>query len=180
MSPHELLDDILGWFVESNNAKPYATVKEATVDFNERYSPNNRYVGHILVDIKKVVNKLQKDGYLEMIGLTLIQPIDTIYTVSLEGVLFHNEGGYTGRFNRQNAESIRLEYVENHRMENDNKMTSLTRVLAFGVFFSSLYYLVDIMTRVEDMKFLQAFASVLFVLFGMIAGVILCILLRKE
>jgi len=142
MSPHELLDDILTWFVYAENAQPVANVNDVTVGFHERYGNKNvTYLGNLRIDISKVVERLAKDKHLN-VEFRDYYTREKYYTVTLDGILFLNSGGYKAQLERESNKRRRK------RLENN--------LIVYGTFAAGAYGIYEI---IKDFVKLSNFAA---------------------
>ncbi len=133
MSPITKLDTILKLLAETESLRPYAT------DTNILYAmyPND-VIGAIKPpDIGKALKQLEDDKFIEHTAW------DT-YGTTFKGELFHQEGGYQGRLDRQNSESIRVDTLEKRQKVYESNMVLLTWILAVSGFVAACYYGLEI------------------------------------
>ena len=103
-------------------------------------------------ELLRMLNKLIRDGFVhfEDIPAGYDDPFTKApikfrrYSISFDGKLFIEQGGYTQQAIRRNAESIRVETLERFQKATADRMTYLTIILAAGALIAALYYLVEL------------------------------------
>lgn len=171
MSPHQLLDDVLNWFAFHTNATLGATVKQVTIDYNERHAPSNDYLGHLVIYIGEIVDKLEKDGYIILIG-NIVETRERVYKISFEGRMFALDRGYEEEFNKTTKENQRIKSIEQNQL-------ILTCVLAIVAVPGALYAIVQLIQESNLILSFQFVGMVLVLVTGVLLGLML-ILLRRE
>ncbi|OFY86159.1 MAG: hypothetical protein A3F72_06815 [Bacteroidetes bacterium RIFCSPLOWO2_12_FULL_35_15] len=69
-----------------------------------------------------------------------IEPI----SISLGGLVFRNNGGYTQRDLRLNSENLRIQTVENDLRKSSRGLMIFTALLAFGTLISAWYFAIEV------------------------------------
>lgn len=69
-----------------------------------------------------------------------IEPI----SISMGGLVFRNNGGYTQRDLRLNSENLRIQTVENDLRKSSYGLMIFTALLAFGTLISAWYFAIEI------------------------------------
>lgn len=98
---------------------------------------------------QKVTDKFGlKDWEINMLYQNLlidsnIKSIEPL-SISLSGLVFRNNGGYTQRDLRLNSESLRIQTVENDLRKSSYGLMIFTGLLAFGTLISAWYFAIEI------------------------------------
>lgn len=74
---------------------------------------------------------------------TYVESIDPL-TISLNGLVFRNNGGYTQRSIDLNSENLRLQKLESSTLRNAYGLILFTALLAFGTLISAWYFVIEI------------------------------------
>jgi len=87
-----------------------------------------------------IIDKLIKDGYLtlsyaEQGGVQVIKPSYELYSISYDGMLFIEDGGYTQKFIDDINTRIKTERYAKVASRNDTILSVGTIALAIGTFF---------------------------------------------
>lgn len=174
MSPHEFLDDLLNWYAFHQNATTGATVQEASIDFNEKHSPSNEYLGHLNIYIGEVIQQLETDKYISLAGYRIIENEmrENIYKVTFSGRMFALDGGYRGQHKEKTKEQQAIKRLQRNQL-------LLTFVLTIASIPPAAYYILEL---IRDMNLVLSFQflvmAIVFVV-GILLGLML-ILLRRE
>ncbi len=72
-----------------------------------------------------------------------IQSIETL-TITMEGLLFKNNGAYTQKIINQNTELLRIQKLEKASKKNEEALVLFTAVLAFGNLFSAWFFIIEL------------------------------------
>ena len=72
-----------------------------------------------------------------------INHIDPL-TISLDGVIFIQNGGYTQKALRLNSENLRIQKLEKYSRQNSFGTLLFTGLLAFGTLVSAWYFAIEI------------------------------------
>lgn len=64
--------------------------------------------------------------------------------ISLDGVIFENNGGYTQRSIRLNSENLRIQKLEKYSRQNSFGTLMFTGLLALGTLISAWYFAIEI------------------------------------
>ena len=97
---------------------------------------NNFFIQIYRYDLNLILNKLMKDDFVD-------QGIDshkTVYSISIEGSVFYEQGGYQQRILEANQAKYNLSY----QISLSNKLNRLTGWIAFGTSVAAVYYLLEI------------------------------------
>jgi hypothetical protein len=65
-------------------------------------------------------------------------------TISLDGLVFINNGGYTQKDIRLNSENLRIRDLENSAKKNSHRLVVFTALLAFGTLIPAWYFAIEI------------------------------------
>lgn len=128
-SPNQLLDDTLLFFngINYQMGSPFVAQKlKPILNVTE-------------LKIWYILNKLVEDGYLHKTVANARH--DYFYTISFNGSVFIENGGYIAKSIRDAFEHNRLEKLEISQMESQKSMTRLTMIIAFGTLVAAVYYL---------------------------------------
>jgi hypothetical protein len=72
-----------------------------------------------------------------------IKSVDSL-SISLDGLVFRNNGGYTGRSIRRNSENLRIQKLEKSTQKNALGLVIFTALLAIGTLISAWYFAIEI------------------------------------
>ena len=72
-----------------------------------------------------------------------IKSVDSL-SISLDGLVFRNNGGYTGRSIRRNSENLRIQKLEKSTQKNALGLVIFTALLAIGTLISAWYFVIEI------------------------------------
>ena len=78
-----------------------------------------------------------------------INHIDPL-TISMDGVIFIKNGGYTQKAIRQNSENLRIQKLEKYSIQNSYGTLLFTGLLAFGTLVSAWYFAIEIWRYYND------------------------------
>ena len=134
-----LLDRILSWYAYSRNSEPYGSLNELTRDFNEWENGSYKdYLGNLQIDLLKIVEKLMEDKYIISRG-RIYQEGEEVYSITFNGALFIDSGGYATKFSNERAERLkneaeveRIKNVDREILKNGVTLNKLTCVLGIG------------------------------------------------
>lgn len=89
-----------------------------------------------------------KDWEIELLYYNLfmdkyIKSVDLL-SVSLDGLIFRNNGGYRGRTIRRNSENIRIQKLEKNTQKNALGLVIFTALLAIGTLISAWFFAIEI------------------------------------
>ena len=72
-----------------------------------------------------------------------IMSIETL-TITMEGLLFKNNGAYTQKIINQNSELLRIQKLEKATVKNEEALVLFTALLAFGNLISAWFFVIEI------------------------------------
>jgi len=72
-----------------------------------------------------------------------IKSVDSL-SISLDGLVFRNNGGYTERSIRRNSENLRIQKLEKSTQKNALGLVIFTALLAIGTLISAWYFAIEI------------------------------------
>ena len=72
-----------------------------------------------------------------------IKSVDSL-SISLDGIVFRNNGGYTERRVQRNAENLRIQKLEKSTQKNALGLVIFTALLAIGTLISAWYFGIEI------------------------------------
>ena len=72
-----------------------------------------------------------------------IMSIETL-TITMEGLLFKNNGAYTQKIINQNSELLRIQKLEKSTKKNEEALVLFTALLAFGNLISAWFFVIEI------------------------------------
>lgn len=96
-----------------------------------------------------VVDKFKlKEWEINLLYYTLLldknlKTIDPL-TISLEGLVFRNNGGYVKKTTLQNLETLRLENIQRDFKKYSFGLMLFTAIVAFGTLISAWYFAIEI------------------------------------
>ena len=96
---------------------------------------------------------------------------------TFEGRWFiRHQGGYVGKSQSLDAERKMVVFVQNETLKNARYLNRLTLILAVGTSIAALYYILEILKNHYPIYSLPFWVAVIILLFGIIAGLIICLL----
>jgi hypothetical protein len=72
-----------------------------------------------------------------------IKSVDSL-SISLDGIVFRNNGGYTERRVQRNTENLRIQKLEKSTQKNALGLVIFTALLAIGTLISAWYFGIEI------------------------------------
>lgn len=72
-----------------------------------------------------------------------IKSVDSL-SISLDGLVFRNNGGYTERRIQRNTENLRIQKLEKSTQKNALGLVIFTALLAIGTLISAWYFVIEI------------------------------------
>lgn|GEM_PF-4828274 len=98
------------------------------------------------IELIKILKKLEKDGYIDVIPETQAPPVlgikiyshPKLYVISFEGDVFNEQRGYKGEIDKDSLQERRT-----------TQTLTMTKLIAIGVIPPMLYYMVEI---IKDFK----------------------------
>jgi hypothetical protein len=147
----EKLDKVLSFFVTSPSAKGYSNLELIL----KRLWEENILTPEGL-EIQKILNKLAKDGYVdyrdhevyEQTGAFAGKKVERVYSVTWEGIYFHDIGGYSQSFH----EKRRLTNLETNVQKLNKRAYFFTLIIAIGTSIAAIYYLIEILKSLRWFK----------------------------
>jgi hypothetical protein len=131
LNPAEQLDAVLNFLFEKNDNIRLSQIQAA---FNEG---SGKYI-HI-EDLKRIVNKLVKDGFCDFHEMLSEQPYDKLnlirdrlYYISFEGKLLRNSGGYVQKERNVKLQSEAAKVDLEIRKRNERRLVVGTYLVAIG------------------------------------------------
>jgi len=166
MSPIEKLDTILRLLVENEVLRPWASETDILSAMYPRQDINaiNPF------DIGKALEHLHEQGFIK-----INVNGEYRYKTTFNGELFHQNGGYQGQLDRQNAESNRVVAVEKRQRVNERLMIYLTATLAFS---SIAGLLVEMLKHWHWILSIELWTFFFVLLSGIIAGLIISLIIQ--
>ncbi len=126
-NPFQELDDVLIILATSTSQQSFGLPELSERDNLPKYSLNS---------IKPIVQKLIKDGYIQQEG--------DAYSITFEGKLFVQKGGYTQQAKNDSAESIRLDKIDIAQKNFRYIQNGLLILVAVGTLAAGAYYVIEI------------------------------------
>jgi hypothetical protein len=127
------LDDVLKYFQKHHKNNP--------LSLNEVKSAIEKPFDFDINEIRPILNKLVKDKYLDTFIIPLLKRIspklsyeynEDYYSITFEGIIFIETGGYVRLEELYHAENTRLNTLAIRQIKNDEDLTQLTRLVAYG------------------------------------------------
>ena len=123
-------------FINDKQQPPKSTLKEIQKGTEAKLNESDTV-------LLQIIGRLEKDNFIKIEHdiinvskgvsfLSVPTPI-TYYLISFDGAyLLKHQDGYVGRENQRLAENIRLDTLTNRQIANDEALTQLTRLIAWG------------------------------------------------
>ena len=148
MSPIEKIDSILTLLAQDAVLRPFAKEDEIFASYLNKHPETieSTFEGSV---VKSILDKLTDDKHIKPVEFEIwsehrgLSHTITKYTITFEGSLFHQQGGYQAQLNRQNAENNRVTELEKFQKANASRMTYLTTVLAVFSLISAFLMSLD-------------------------------------
>lgn len=91
-------------------------------------------------EIQSALNKLVKDGYVEIREVGRESITDIYYMITFEGRIWKEQGGYQC----EKKENDRINALADAQQEASVRMVLLTRIVAIGTSVAAIYYLLEV------------------------------------
>lgn len=149
LSPLEKLDLILKEVADNSN--PDITLHQIFSKLTDN-GQNSAYLGG-WSKVELIVIKLVDDKLIERLtisGSHIYQDgnshshIYNSYCITFDGEVFHQEGGYMGRFNRENADKFKNEATKSFQLEQTLILNKWTKWIFRATLVAAIYYLLEI------------------------------------
>ena len=147
----QVLDKILSILINTDRKNYYKVLE------HELYQDVLLKVQLTDLIIKKSLEKLISENYITEIKTVVFDDFlksdveHIIYEITWEGQFFISQGGYSGRYFRENEIKERLTKIEDEQLLNSRiqttqseNMTNLTRYIAIFTAITTIYYLIEI------------------------------------
>lgn len=153
-----------------------------------RYSDENLIWQHLILifpemnveafraTLPRILDKLDKDGYVQRKEIPFEGVRKTGYVATFEGELFSQNGGYRAKLDASNAENIRTDRLEVAQQKYQKSTVILTAILAIGVIPPFLWYCRELTKLLagED-----ALSCAILLFFGMCIGIPITLLIQE-
>jgi hypothetical protein len=110
-----------------------------------------RFLNKLVEDkfVKKESRQISAEpSYLQFMAPTVQKDyfvIKDYYSITFDGQVFIEQGGYIQRSINEQAENTRLDKIENNQKFHRRWMTALTAILAAGTLIAAIYYLHELL-----------------------------------
>ncbi len=124
------------------------------IEYENHYKGLNFYSEEVPTSVKENITKLVtkkfniKEWEINILLYTLlidkyIKSVDPL-TISLEGLIFRNNGGYIQKELREKSEATKIERIQNDFRKYSFGLMMFTAIVAFGTLISAWFFAIEI------------------------------------
>ena len=94
---------------------------------------------------ERAILMIEKDGYVFSKDKSIPSGSRTTFYISFEGLVFLEQGGYRGEYERNLSEAARLASLESRQAQAERNLLILNSLIAFGTLVAAVYYVLEIL-----------------------------------
>ena len=169
LTPLEKLDKVITYLNE-NLIRPVHTLAEIGEGLkNEKAEIENS-------ELLLILNKLKQDKFIEIENREIkyltapdteeIITIELYFSITFEGRLFNQEGGYTRKKEKEDVEINRLKTLEQNERRQAKGLVFLQIIIAIGTAIASFYYILEILKDYSHKRHTQELPIIIYNLFS--------------
>ncbi len=147
LTPLERLDKVITYLNE-NLIRPVHTLMEISMGLKKEKTEIENS------ELLLILNKLEQDKFIEVENREAkhttapdkeeIITIESYFSITFEGRLFNQEGGYARKKAREDIELNRLKTLEQNERKQAKGLVFLQIIIAIGTAIASFYYILEI------------------------------------